>query len=186
MSDPFTGIIQDVFQYFDNTPPDVTSGERLLIGAQQVEAAKVGAARTRWLDEHHAERTFSCGVVRWEVTTETGVVTVEVFVTAVVTDTSVVFLVDRPDGSSGIPVEVGSIGRTAIADVEVFHLDGRSVPRPASEPIDPEPEVILVITWRDARGTPAGQRLLFASSWEAWRAVDQLRAVVRSPDELSM
>ena len=48
MSDPFTGIIQDVFQSFDNTPPDVTSGERLLIGAQQVEAAKVGAARTRW------------------------------------------------------------------------------------------------------------------------------------------
>jgi len=186
MSDPFTGIIEEVFRYLDNAPPDVTSGERLLIGAQQVEAAKVGAARTRWLDEHHAERTFSCGVVRWEASTETGVVTVEVFVTAVVTATSVVFLVDRPDGSSGTPVEVGSIGRASISDVEVFHLDGGGVPRPASEPIDPEPEVFLVITWREADGSLAGQRLLFASSWEAWRAVDQLRAAVRSPDQLSM
>jgi len=184
--DPFTGVIQDVFRASDDAPPEVTQGERLLIGDQQVQAARVGAARTRWLDEHGAERTFSCGVVRWEMPAETGVVTVEVFVTAAVTDASVVFLVDRPDGTGGIPVEVGSIGRAAIADVEVFHLDGGGVPRPASEPIDPEPEVFLVITWRDATGAPAAQRLVFGSSWEAWRAVDQLRAAVLSPDQRSM
>jgi hypothetical protein len=184
--DAFTQIIQDVFQYFDDTPPEVTSGERLLIAEQEVEAAKVGAARTRWLAEHHAERTFSCGVVRWETSTEIGVVSVEVFVTAAVTDTSLVFLVDRPDGSNGVPVEVGSVGRAAISDVEVFYLDGHGVARPAAEPIDPEPEVVLVITWRDADGTLAGQRLLFGSAWEAWRAVDQLRAAMQAPDQLSM
>ena len=42
----------------------------------------------------------------------------EVFVTAVVTDASVVFLVDRPDGSEGEPVEVGAIDRSAISEVD--------------------------------------------------------------------
>jgi hypothetical protein len=109
-------------------------------------------------------------------------VTVEVFVTAVVTDTSVAFLVDRPNGAGGVPVEVGSIDRGAITEVEVLHLDGRAVPRPASEPLDPELEVLLVIRWRDAFGAPASQRLLFGSSWEAWRATDRLRAAMGSPD----
>jgi hypothetical protein len=43
-----------------------------------------------------------------------------------------------------------------------------------------------VISWRDATGAAAVQRLLFGSSWEAWRAVDRLRAAVPSPDQLPM
>jgi hypothetical protein len=185
MDDFLLPTIELLFQYLDNTPPAVTSGERLLDAERRAEAAKVGAARTRWLDEHHAERSFSCGVVRWEAPTDGGTVIVEVFVTAVVTDTSVAFLVDRPDGTGGVPVEVGSVDRGAITEVEVLHLDGRAVPRPASEPMDPEPEVVLVIRWRDDARAPASQQLLFGSSWEAWRATDRLRAAMGSPNGLA-
>jgi len=67
----------------------------------------------------------------------------------------------------------------------VLHLDGRAVPRPAAEPMDPEAEVLLVIRWRDRTGAPASQRLLFGSSWEAWRAVDRLRAAAQRRDQLA-
>jgi len=184
MDDFLLPTIEGLFQLFDRTPPPVTAGERFLDADRRAQAAEVGRARTRWLDEHDAERTFSCGFVRWETSTDTGAVIVEVFVTVAVTTTAVVFLVDRPDGSSGVPVEVGSIDRAAIIDVEVFSPDGRGVPRPAAEPLDPEPEVLLVISWRDATGAAAAQRLLFGSSWEAWRAVDRLRAAMPSPDQL--
>jgi hypothetical protein len=175
MDDFLLPTIEALFQSFDRMPM-VASGERILDAERRARAAEVGAARTRWLSEHHAERTFSCGVVRWETSTDIGAVIVEVFVTAVVTDIAVVFLVDRPDGIGGVPVEVGSIDRGSITDVEVLHLDGRAVPRPAAEPLDPEPEVLLVISWRDDGGAPGTQRLPFGSSWEAWRAVDRLRA----------
>jgi hypothetical protein len=112
MDDFLSPALDALFEYFERTPPPVTSSDRLLDAERWAQAAEVGAARTRWLDEHHAERTFSCGVVRRETSTDVGAVIVEVFVTAVVTDTSVVFLVDRPDGNGGVPVEVGSsIGR---------------------------------------------------------------------------
>jgi len=186
MDDFLLPTIEALFRYFDRTPRIVAPGERLLDAERGPQAAEVGAARTRWLAEHNAERSFSCGVVRWETSTDIGAVIVEVFVTAVVTDIAVVFLVDRPDGTGGVPVEVGSIDRDAITDVEVFYLDGHAVPRPAAEPLDPEPEVLLVISWRDATGASAAQRLLFGSSWEAWRAVDRLRAATRSPDQLPM
>ena len=65
-------------------------------------------------------------------------------------------------------------------------LDGVSLPHPASEPIDPEPDVAVAIRWLDAAGAPAEQRLLFGSSWEAWRAADKLRAAMPSPDRVSM
>jgi hypothetical protein len=186
MSDPFTGTIEEIFRYFDNTPPDVTSGERFLIEEQRMHAAKVGRARARWLAEHHAEQLFPCGFVRWEASTGEGSVIVELFVTAAVTDDSVEFLVERPDRSAGGPIEVGSVDRASISEVTVCTLDGLELPHPAAEPIDPEPEVVLVIRWRDGSGATAEQRLLFASAWEAWRAGDRLRAAMTSADRLSM
>jgi len=186
MSDPFTDTIALIFEYFDHTPPPETSGERLLIEEQRTHAAKVGRERARWLAEHHAEQLFPCGFVRWEASTGDGSVIVELFVTAVVTDDSVEFLVERPDRSAGGPVEVGSVDRAAISEVTVFSLDGLELPHPASEPIDPEPEVEVAISWRDDAGRLAEQRLLFGSAWEAWRAADRLRAAMTPPDQLSM
>jgi hypothetical protein len=185
MDDFILPTIEALFRYLDGPPPMATSEERLLDGEHRAQAAQVGAARTRWLDEHGAEQSFACGVVRWEAPTDNGFVIVDVFVTAVITDTSVAFLLDRPDGSAGVPVEVGSIDRAAITEVEVLYLDGRAVPRPAAEPVDPEAEVLLVIRWRDGTGAPASQRLLFGSSWEAWRTVDRLRAAAHRRDQLA-
>ena len=68
----------------------------------------------------------------------------------------------------------------------MLDLDGRELPHPASEPIDPEPDVAVAIRWLDAAGTPAEQRLLFGSSWEAWRAADKVREAMPSPDRVSM
>ena len=186
MDDFFLPTIELLFEYVDHTPPMVTSGERLLIEQRRAHAAEVGRARTRWLDEHHAEASFPCGVIRWEASVQDGTVIVEVFVTAVITDGVVAFLVDRPDGSGGVPVEVGSVDRGAIADVTVMDLDGHELLHPASEPIDPEPEVALVMKWRAADGGSAEQRLLFGSAWEAWRAADRLRAAMPSSDPFSM
>jgi len=185
MDDFLLPSIELLFEYLDGTGfPMVPAGERLLDAERRAQAAEVGRARTRWLDEHHAQRSFPCGFVRWEAPRDDRAVLLEVFVTAVVTDTSVVFLVERPDGSGGIPVEVGSIDRGAIVEVEVVHVDGRAVPRPAEEPMDPEPEVVLVIQWRAAGADVAVQRLLFGSAWEAWRATDRLRAAMTSPGGL--
>jgi hypothetical protein len=184
--DAITDTIELLFQYFDNTPSMVTAGESLLIAERRAQAVRVARARARWLAERHAERSFPCGFVRWEASTKDGRVVVEIFVTAVVVDASVVFLVERPYGSEGQPVEVGAIDRSAISEVTVLDLDGRELPHPASEPIDPEPYVFVAIRWLDAAGTPAEQRLLFGSSWEAWRAADKLREAMPSPYRVSM
>ena len=186
MDDVLLPAIEFLFQHLDdNTFPVVPAGERLLNAERYAQAAAVGRARTRWLDEHHAQSSLPCGVVRWEVSADDGAVTVDVFVTAVITDTAVAFLVDRPDGSGGVPIEVGSIDRAALAEVTVLDIDGREVLHPAAEPIDPEPGVALAIRWRD-EGGPNEQRLLFGSAWEAWRAADALRAAMPSPDRSSM
>jgi hypothetical protein len=184
--DEITDTVALLFQYFDNTPPTVTAGESLLIAERRAQAVRVARARARWLAERHVERSFPCGFVRWEASTKDGRVVLEMFVTAVVADASVVFLVDRPDGSEGGPVEVGAIDRSAISEVTVLDLAGRELPHPASEPIDPEPDVAVAIRWLDAAGTPAEQRLLFGSSWEAWRAADKLREAMPSSDRVSM
>lgn len=181
-----TDTIELLFQYFDNTPPTVAAGELLLTSERRARAVRVARARARWLAERHVERSFPCGFVRWEASTKEGRVVLEVFVTAVVADASVVFLVDRLDGSEGEPVEVGAVDRSAISEVTVLDLDGRELPHPASEPIDPEPDVAVAIRWLDAAGTPAEQRLRFGSSWEAWRAADKLREAMPSPERLSM
>ena len=184
--DEITDTIELLFQYFDNTPPTVAAGELLLTSERRARAVRVARARARWLAERHVERSFPCGFVRWEASTKEGRVVLEVFVTAVVADASVVFLVDRLDGSEGEPVEVGAVDRSAISEVTVLDLDGRELPHPVSEPIDPEPDVAVAIRWLDAAGTPAEQRLRFGSSWEAWRAADKLREAMPSPERLSM
>jgi hypothetical protein len=97
-------------------------------------------------------------------------------VIAAVLPTTIAFLVDPPPSYPGEePIEAGAVDRSAIRSVEVLTLEGEPALRPASEPIDREPEVLLVVTWTDAAGEPAEQRLLFRSSWEAWIAADKLR-----------
>jgi hypothetical protein len=144
-------------------------------------ARSVSTARSKWLAEHAAERSFPCGVVRPDGLIDPTVRErrAELAVIAAVLPRTIAFLVDPPAAYPGDePIEAGSIERSAIRSIDVVSLDGQPVPRPASEPIDPEPEVVVVIGWVDAAGDTAQQRLLFRSSWEAWAAAERLRHAI--------
>jgi hypothetical protein len=141
-------------------------------------ARGLAAARSRWLSDHDAERSFPCGVVQPEGLIDATVRDrrVELAVIAAVLPSTVVFLVEPPPSYPGDePIDAGGIDRRSGATVEVVGLDERPMPRPAAEPIDPEPEVAVMIHWPAADETRAEQRLLFRSSWDAWMAADRLR-----------
>jgi hypothetical protein len=141
-------------------------------------ARGVSAARSRWLSDHHAERSFPCGIVRPDGLIDPSVRERrrELSVIAAVLPATVAFLVDPPESYPGDePIEAGAVERAAIRSIDVAGVEGGSVPRPASEPIDPEPEVVVIVHWVDAAGENAEQRLLFRSSWDAWLAADKLR-----------
>ncbi len=113
-------------------------------------ARGVAAARSKWLSDHGAARSFPCGVV-------------------------------RPDGLIDPTVrerrpELSVIA--AIRSVDLVDLDGDAVLRPVHEPIDPEPEVVLTVSWVDASGGSREQRLSFRSAWDAWAAADKLRQAI--------
>ena len=151
--------------------------ERGQLADARERARGLAAERSKWLSDHDAERSFPCGVVRPDGLIDSSVRDGrrELAVIAAILPTTIAFLVEPPATYPGDePIEAGSIERSAIHTVEVVRPDGQSVPRPASEPIDPEPEVVLSVAWTDAAGEPAEQRLLFRSSWEAWVAADRL------------
>ena len=155
--------------------------ERGQLAEARERARGVAAARSKWLSDHDAERSFPCGVVRPDGVIDPSVRDrrPELAVIAAVLPVTVAFLVEPPPTYPGEePIEAGSIDRSALRSVEVVDLEGGAVLRPASEPIDPEPEVVVVIGWTDAAGDLAEQRLLFRSSWEAWTAADRLRQAI--------
>jgi hypothetical protein len=152
--------------------------ERGELANARIRARAVAAARSKWLFDHEAERSFPCGVVRPDGLIDASVRErrPELAVIAAVLPATLAFLVEPPPTYPGDePIEAGSIERSAIGAIEVVGTDGRPVPRPQAEPVDPEPEVVVSIGWTDAAGSAAAQRLLFRSSWEAWTAADRLR-----------
>lgn len=155
--------------------------ERGQLAEARERARGVAAARSKWLSDRDAERSFPCGVVRPDGLIDASVRErrPELAVIAAVLPATVAFLVEPPPTYPGEePIEAGQIDRSAIRTVEVFDLEGRAVPKPATEPIDPEPEVVVAIGWTDAAGEQAEQRLLFRSSWEAWTAAERLRQAI--------
>jgi hypothetical protein len=155
--------------------------ERGELATARERARGVASARSKWLSDHDAERSFPCGVVRPDGLIDPTVRErrPELSVIAAVLPTTIAFLVDPPPSYPGDePIEAGAVDRTAIRSVEVMTMDGAPALRPASEPIDREPEVVLVVSWTDAAGEGAEQRLLFRSSWEAWIGADKLREAI--------
>ena len=141
----------------------------------------LAVARSKWLFDHGAERSFPCGVVRPDGLIDPSVRErrPELPVIAAVLPAVIAFLVEPPPSYPGDePIEAGTIERPAIRSVDVVDHEGRSVQRPVTEPIDPEPGCELVIGWTDAAGERAEQCLSFASSWEAWAAADRLRHAI--------
>jgi hypothetical protein len=144
-------------------------------------ARGVAAARSKWLSDHGAARSFPCGVVRPDGLIDPSVRErrPELSVIAAVLPATIAFLVDPPPSYPGDePIEAGTIERAAIRSVDVVDLDGDPVLRPVDEPIDPEPEVVLTVSWVDASGGSREQRLSFRSAWDAWAAVDKLRQAI--------
>jgi len=135
----------------------------------------VRAARTEWLEEHDAERSFPCGVIRAEVAAPHLAREMPVIV-AVLPDV-LTFLVEPPERSDEVePIEAGSIPRPAIGEIDVEDAEGATVPEPASESLDPEPDRYLVVRWPGDDGSTKEERLVFRSSWLAWEAARRLRA----------
>lgn len=129
--------------------------------------------RSRWLEEHHAERSFPCGLIPDPVEAETGPPRLNVLpqsiepveVTAVVLPDDVAFIRDGGDDV----VEVGRIPRTTITDIDVVDRAGADVPEPYQETIE-EPQLsLLVLRWKNA-GADDEDRFAFRSPWMAWQA----------------
>lgn len=137
------------------------------------------AARTRWLKARGAESSFPCGVVRTDdvgFPAEVRDRREELSVIVAVLPEAVAFLVDPPETfPSPEPVETGSVPRTALTGAEVRDPSGAPVPEPSAETLEPEPDVVLVVRWVDDEGRPREQRLVFRSSWLAWKAAWRLR-----------
>ena len=129
--------------------------------------------RSRWLEEHHAERSFPCGLVPDPREAETGQPRLNVLpadiapmeITAAILPHDVAFIRDGGDDV----VEVGRIPRTAIGDVDVIDRAGVHLPEPFQETIE-EPQLsLLVLRWNN-EGADDEDRFAFRSPWLAWRA----------------
>jgi hypothetical protein len=154
------------------------NAERAAFHDRAARGRAVHAARTRWLRAHRAEVSFPCGVVPTDdvgFPPEVRDRRAELAVVVAVLPDAVSFLVDPPEMfPSPEPVEAGSVPRDALAGAEVCDLAGAPVPEPAAESFEPEPDVVLVVSWFDGDETRE-QRLLFRSAWLAWSAARRLR-----------
>jgi hypothetical protein len=133
--------------------------------------------RSRWLEEHHAERSFPCGLVPDPGGAETRLPRLNVLpeniapmeVTAAILPDEVAFIRD----GEGDVVEVGRIPRTAIGDIDVVDRAGSHVPEPFQETIE-EPQLsLLVLRWKSGDADDE-DRFAFRSPWLAWRAGREL------------
>jgi hypothetical protein len=123
---------------------------------------EIRLARTRWLEEHHAVASFTCGIAAegdaavdvpepdpWgERPVRTAPVTV-----AVLADVFV-FLLEGGDEPGTEPlVEVGRFPRTAFVGAHLEDARGNRVAAPAGDVIEPAAPCRLVVTWRNDDGT---------------------------------
>jgi hypothetical protein len=152
------------------------AAEQAVRADERRRAHRLAVARSRWMADHRAEGVFPCGVTRPVLPVSDDGHTVrdhrtEVQVFAAALADSLVFLVEPPEGwPRHDPIEVGTIRRDAIAEVDVVDERGTHVPEPVRESLEPEPEVELVLRWS---GDPGEQRLTFRSPWLTGSAPSQ-------------
>lgn len=159
-------------------------GERGEFHDRSDRARRVHAARTRWLEDHGADSSFPCGVVRTDAVgfpAEVRERRQELAVIAAVLPASLVFLVDPPEAfPAPEPVEAGTVPRRDLRGAEVVDAAGSPLPEPTTESFDREPDAVLVVSWVDGDEVRE-QRLVFRSSWLAWQAVRRIRAATSLP-----
>jgi hypothetical protein len=141
--------------------------------ASREQEAERRIERSRWLEEHRAERAFPCGLVPDAPEVENGLPRLNVVpvnmapieVTAAVLPHDLAFI---RDGDEAV-VEMGRIPRTTIGDIDVVDRAGTHVPEPIQETIE-EPQLsLLVLRWTN-EGVGDEDRFAFRSPWLAWRA----------------
>lgn len=155
------------------TDPRMSLAQREIERARRDADAMLRVERSRWLEEHRAERSFPCGLVPDRHDIETGMPrldglpehVVPVEVTAAVLLDDVVFIREGADDV----VEVGRIPRTAITGIDALDRSGAHIPEPIHETIEPPQLSLLVLTWMNV-GVADEDRFAFRSPWLAWRA----------------
>lgn len=148
-------------------------------GVQPDQAAEAKLARSRWLERHDAESTFPCGVVP-EPEPPAGAPRLNVVpslrakpvpVMAVVLPADLVFILEQ---DSQDVVELGTLPRDAIRDVDVVDADDTHVPEPTRETFESPGLSLTVLRWSNA-GVDDEERFAFRSVWLAWKAARKLR-----------
>jgi hypothetical protein len=175
------GVLRAVM--FATSPGDAAAAriatETFRAGVQVDETAEAKLARSRWLERHDAEATFTCGVVPEPEppagTPRLNVVpslrTKPVPVMAVVLPNDLVFILeqDSPD-----VVELGRLPRHAIVDTDVVDAEGSHVPEPPRETFESPGLSLAVLRWAN-QGEEEEERFAFRSAWLAWKAAHKLR-----------
>jgi hypothetical protein len=137
-------------------------------------------ARTRWLEQNHAELSFPCGVVpRPKPGPQEPVLNVLPIIKqtisaiiAVILPSDLVFLLedDAPEVT-----ELGRIPRAAVRSVDVVDLDERHVPEPMEETFELDRPALALLRWSD-QSKDDEERFAFRSAWLAWTCARKLLA----------
>ena len=137
-------------------------------------------ARTRWLEDNHAESSFPCGVVprpkpgpREPVLNVLPIIkqTISSIIAAIL-PSDLVFLLE--DDAPGI-TELGRIPRAAIRSVDVVDIDEQHVPEPMEETFESDVPALALLRWSDG-GKDDEERFAFRSAWLAWKCARRLLA----------
>ena len=166
---------------------DVTSSriaqQMFVEGLQPDEEFEARMARTRWLEENHAESSFPCGVVpRPKGGPQEPVLNVlpiikqivSPIVAAILPSDLVFFLGD----DSPTITELGRISRTAVRSVDVVDAEEQHVPEPLEETFESDRPALALLRWTD-QGTDDEERFAFRSAWMAWKSARKLLAARR-------
>jgi hypothetical protein len=174
------GILRAVM--FATSPGDAAAAriatENFNAGVQPDEAAEAKLARSRWLERHDAESTFTCGVVPEpeplagapRLNVLPSLRTKPVPVMAVVLPNDLVFILEQDLEDV---VEVGRLPRRAIVDTDVVDAEGNHVPEPLQETFEQPGLSLTVLRWAN-EGVEEEERFAFRSVWLAWRAARKL------------
>ena len=176
------GVLRTVM--FATSPGDAAAArvatDTFRAGVQADETAEAKLARSRWLERHDAESSFTCGVVpepeppagapRLNVVPSLRIKPVPVM--AVVLPNDLVFILEQ---ESPDIVELGRLPRDAIRAVDVVDADGTHVPEPTRETFEPEALSLVALTWTGG-AVEEEERFGFRSAWLAWKAARKLQA----------
>jgi hypothetical protein len=150
---------------------------------------EIRIARTRWLEEHRAITSFTCGIAAEEDDVavpdpdpwgERSVRTVPV--TVAVLPVEFVFLREGGEDAATEPlVEVGRFPRASFVSAHLEDASGTRVAAPVADTFEPSAPCRLVVTWRRDDGTEDRDVFAFMSLSVAEDAASRFRRFAAAP-----